>query len=185
MAISLAGEPTLYPHLSELIECFSRRGMTTFLVTNGTNPHALTHLSQEPTQLYVSLCAPDEETFRKVCRPQTPNAWKKLRETLSILPSFKCPTVLRITLTKGLNMKNPEKYAQLIQRANPTYVEPKAYMHVGFSRLRLNYDSMPLHGEIQEFALQLATKTSYNILKEAAESRVVLLSRLNKPIMIR
>lgn len=184
VAISLAGEPTLYPRLNGLIDCFSRRGLTTFLVSNGTNPDALMHLSREPTQLYISLCAPDEETFRKVCRPQIPNAWRKLGQTLSILSTFKCPTVLRLTLTKGLNLKNPEQYARLIKKANPTYVEPKAYMHVGFSRLRLNFESMPSHEEIREFAMQLTRETSYRMLQEAPESRVVLLSRLEKPIRI-
>lgn len=184
VAISLAGEPTLYPHLSELIQCFNKRNMTTFLVSNGTNPDALTQLSQEPTQLYISLCASNEETHKRTCRPQIPNAWKKLCETLSLLSSFKCPTVLRITLTKELNMRNPEQYARLIAKANPTYVEPKAYMHVGFSRLRLSYSSMPLHEEIRLFATRLADQTGYKILREAPESRVVLLSQLNKPITV-
>ena len=184
VAISLAGEPTLYPFLGDLIECFNKKGFTTFLVSNGTNPEALTKLSTEPTQLYISLCAPDEETFRKVCTPQIPEAWKKLSETLSILSNFKCPTVLRLTLAKNLNLKNPEKYARLIERANPTYVEPKAYMHVGFSRLRLAFGNMPSHQEIKQFAMQLVEETGYNILQEAPESRVVLLSRLARPIKL-
>jgi tRNA wybutosine-synthesizing protein 1 len=184
VAISLAGEPTLYPFLSGLIECFNKRGLTTFLVSNGTNPEALMQLNREPTQLYISLCAPDEKTFRKVCHPQTPNAWKKLSKTLSILSTFKCPTVLRLTLTKNLNLKNPEQYARLIEKANPTYVEPKAYMHVGFSRLRLDFENMPSHQEIRQFATQIANETGYNTLQEAPESRVILLSRLKKPIML-
>jgi tRNA wybutosine-synthesizing protein 1 len=184
VAISLAGEPTLYPFLNGLIECFTKRGLTTFLVSNGTNPKALMQLNKEPTQLYISLCAPDEETFRKVCRPQIPRAWGQLGQTLSILSTFKCPTVLRLTLTKNLNLKNPEQYAHLIEKANPTYVEPKAYMHVGFSRLRLDFENMPSHQEIQQFAAQLAKETGYNMLQEAPESRVVLLSRLAKPIML-
>ncbi len=36
VAISLAGEPTMYPHLGGLIREYEKRGMTTFLVTNGT-----------------------------------------------------------------------------------------------------------------------------------------------------
>ncbi|MHA1484054.1 MAG: 4-demethylwyosine synthase TYW1, partial [Candidatus Thorarchaeota archaeon] len=41
IAISLAGEPTLYPFLSELVDEASRRGMTSFIVTNGTRPDVL------------------------------------------------------------------------------------------------------------------------------------------------
>ena len=183
-AISLAGEPTLYPHLNGLIESFTKRGLTTFLVSNGTNPEALMRLNREPTQLYISLCAPNEETFKKISRPQIPKAWRRLAQTLSILSTFKCPTVLRLTLAKNLNMKNPESYARLIERANPTYVEPKAYMHVGFSRLRLNFETMPSHQEIRHFAAKLAEATGYTLLQEAPESRVVLLSRLTKPIKL-
>lgn len=184
VAISLAGEPTLYPFLNELIELFTKRGLTTFLVSNGTNPDALKQLEKEPTQLYISLCAPDEETFKTVCRPQIPHAWQKIGQTLSLLSTFTCPTVLRLTLTKNLNLKDSEGFARLMHKANPTYVEPKAYMHVGFSRLRLKFENMPSHEEIKQFAMKLANQTSYNLLQEAVESRVVLLSRLEKPIML-
>jgi len=184
VAISLAGEPTLYPHLGDLINSFHRRGFTTFLVSNGTIPKALSKLSEEPTQLYISLCAPDKNSFSRTCRPQIPNAWEKLNETLALLPSFKCKTVIRITLARHLNLKHPERYAKLIEKAHPTYVEPKAYMHVGFSRLRLTYTNMPLHEEIQSFAASLVKETGYRMLDESRKSRVVLLSRLEKPIKL-
>jgi tRNA wybutosine-synthesizing protein 1 len=181
-AISLTGEPTLYKPLEELIQAFNKRGLTTFLVSNGTLPSALADLSEEPTQLYISVCAPDKETYKQICRPQISKAWERLNETLELLPSFKCPTVIRITSVRRLNMKNAEAYAKLVEKANPTYVEPKAYMHVGFSRLRLGYENMPSHREICEFAIRLAKETGYNIIDESKESRVVLLSRLKKPI---
>jgi tRNA wybutosine-synthesizing protein 1 len=183
-AISLAGEPTLYSHLGGLIHEFHERGFTTFLVTNGTVPQALSQLSEEPTQLYISVSAFDKKTYLKTCRPQIPDAWERLKETLSLLPSFKCPTVIRITLARNLNLKHPELYARLIECAEPTYVEPKAYMHVGFSRLRLGFENMPTHREIRSFATELSEAMSYNILDEAEESRVVLLSRLEKPIKL-
>jgi tRNA wybutosine-synthesizing protein 1 len=181
-AISLAGEPTLYSNLNGLIRGFHRRGFTTFLVSNGTVPETLSSLSEEPTQLYISVSAFDKKTFSQVCHPHVSDAWKKLNETLELLPSFKCPTVIRLTLARHVNLKHPEVYAQLIRKANPTYVEPKAYIHVGFSRLRLGYNNSPTHPEIREFAAQLADETGYNVLDESADSRVVLLSRLEKPI---
>jgi len=180
VAISLTGEPTLYSPLGDLIEGFHKRGFTTFLVSNGTVPEALAQLGHEPTQLYISVCAPDEKTFLKTCRPQIPAAWEKLNETLNILPSFSCRKVIRITLVKGLNMDHPEEYAELIKKASPDSVEPKAYMHVGFSRLRLGFGNMPTHQEIRGFATQLANETSYSLIDEAPESRVVLLSRLGR-----
>jgi len=183
-AISLTGEPSLYSPLDGLIQGFHRRGFTTFLVSNGTVPETLSRLGEEPTQLYVSVSAFDQKMFSEVCRPHVPEAWKKLNETLSLLPSFKCPTVIRLTLARHLNLKHPKLYARLIEKANPTYVEPKAYMHVGFSRLRLGFKNMPTHREIQDFATLLAEEMGYNILDEAQESRVVLLSHLEKPIKL-
>lgn len=181
-AISLTGEPTLYEPIGELIQTFHRRGFTTFLVSNGTTPSSLKKLCQEPTQLYISVCAPNEEIFKHICRPQIPKAWEKLNETLSLLHSFKCPTVIRITLVRGLNMTNIEEYAKLVREAEPTYVEPKAYMYVGFSRLRLGYEHMPNHQEIREFAAKLAEETGYKIIDESVDSRVVLLSKLERPL---
>ena len=85
VAISLTGEPTLYPHLGELIESFHRRGFTTFLVSNGTLPEALTQLGTEPTQLYISVYAYDKKTFAETCRPHIPKAWEKHWCSVSIL----------------------------------------------------------------------------------------------------
>ena len=68
-AISLAGEPTMYSRIGDLIAEFKKRDMTTFLVINGTRPDRLKSLANEPTNLYISLCAPDKETYLKVNRP--------------------------------------------------------------------------------------------------------------------
>jgi tRNA wybutosine-synthesizing protein 1 len=182
VAISLTGEPTLYGSLGDLIREFHKKKLTTFLVTNGTRPSNLAELTEEPTQLYVSVCAPDEEVYRRVCRPQVKDAWAKVNETLRLLPSFSCPTVIRMTLVKGLNMDNIDPYAKLVAEASPTYVEAKAYMHIGFSTLRLGFERMPQHNEVKEFASRLAEKTGYKILDECSDSRVVLLSKRESTI---
>lgn len=185
IAISLAGEPTLYPKLGDLISSFHQRSFTTFLVSNGTRPEALSKLETEPSQLYISASAPDKKTFIKTCRPQMPDAWEKVNTTLALLPSFTCPTVMRITLVKGINLKHPELYAKLVRRADPTYVEPKAYMHVGFSQLRLTYDNTPTNQEIQRFAKTLAEESGYMKLDESEESRVVLLGEFDRRTQLR
>ncbi len=182
VAISLSGEPTLYPRLGELIKLFHKKGFTTFLVSNGTMPKALSTLDEEPTQLYISACAPDKKTFYNLCRPLIKDSWTKQMETLDLLQSFRCPTVMRMTLVRNGNLKDPEKYAKLVEKANPTYLEPKAYMHVGFSRLRLSYANTPSYKEIKDFAVSLSKQTGFNILDESEESRVLLLSKLAKPI---
>ncbi|MCW3982040.1 MAG: 4-demethylwyosine synthase TYW1 [Candidatus Bathyarchaeota archaeon] len=183
-AISLAGEPTLYPRLGELIGAFHKRGFTTFLVSNGTIPQALATLGEEPTQLYISACAPDKHTFIRTCRPQVPRAWEKLHETFELLPSFDCPVVMRLTLVRNLNLKHVKLYSRIVEKALPTYLETKAYMHVGFSRLRLTYEHMPSHKEIRGFAASLSKETGYKLLDESERSRVVLLSKLEKPMKL-
>ncbi len=179
-AISLSGEPTEYSMLDDLIWEFRRRGLTTFLVTNGTNPERLEEIP-EPTQLYVSLSAPSEEVYRHVCRPASGESWGKVMKSISLLKSFSCPTVVRMTAVKNLNMTDPEGYSRIISGASPTYVEIKAYMHVGFSVTRLGYERMPSHAEILKFARDISERTGYELVGEVPISRVALLSRAGKP----
>lgn len=177
VAISLTAEPTFYSKLPELIKEIHARGMTTFLVSNGTNPDMLKKLiKNQPTQLYVTLPAPDEETYVKCCKPLIKDSWKKINESLSLLKKFKRSTI-RLTLVKGVDMIKPELYALLIKKSKPKFVEAKAYMWVGYSRQRLTIDNMPSHKEIKEFAKEIAKHSGYKIIDEKENSRVVLLMK--------
>jgi len=184
-AISLEGEPTLYPKLGELVQSYYNHGFkTVFIVTNGLQPKILANLTTEPSQLYISVCAPDRETYLKTCRPLIPDAWEKLQETLETLNSFKCPTVLRHTLIPKLNMHNPKGYIKQAEKSNATYLEPKAAMSVGNARKRFAYQDMAWHSEIREFAEAIAEASSYNIIDEHEPSQIVLLSQRLKPIKL-
>lgn len=179
-AISLTGEACLYPMLPELIDEIKSRGMTAFLVTNGTVPEMLRKLiNHQPTQLYITLPAPDKETYLKTCNPIGKYCWEKILESLSLIKDFRRST-LRLTLVKGLNMIDPEGYAILINKANPDFVELKAYMWVGHSRERLEQKNMPLHPEIKEFAEKVSKAAGWKIIDEKPESRVVLLMKEDK-----
>ena len=59
--------------------------------------------------------------------------------------------------------------------AQPDFIEAKAYVFVGSSRMRMTLDNMPSHKRIQRFSKGLATGTGYEILKEKQDSRVTLL----------
>lgn len=184
-AISLEGEPTLYPLLGELVEAYKDRGFkSVFIVTNGTRPDVLKNLSCEPTQLYVSLCAPDLETYQKTCRPMEAGLWDKVLESIELLDSYKCPTVLRNTLVPKLNMHSPEKYGKLAELGNATYMEPKAAMSVGGARERFGYRDMAWFSEIKEFAEEVAVSCSYNVIDEHEPSNIVLLSKHEKSIQL-
>jgi tRNA wybutosine-synthesizing protein 1 len=177
VAISLDGEPSLYPYLPELIDAFDDRGITTFLVSNGTRPEVIEQC--DPTQLYISVDAADRQTFGEVVKPVEENAWERLIETLDVLAGKEdTRTVLRTTLLDGYNTHHPEWYAAMFDRADADFVELKAYMHVGNSRGRLDRDVMPEHETVVAFteAVQEYLPT-HPVIKEVEASRVALLAR--------
>lgn len=175
VACSLTGEPTLYPFLSDFFERCHRRGLTTFLVTNGTLPQVLATMDTLPRQLYVSVCAPTKEIYRRLCCPLIPDGWERLMDTLQLLPSLDTRTVIRHTLVNGWNLGHEKAYAALDAQAEPWFVEPKGYVHVGYSRQRLTRGHMPGHVHVKRFGERLAEHLGYQVVAERPVSRVVLL----------
>lgn len=175
VAISLAGEPAIYPYLDQLIEEYEKRGMTTFLVTNGTRPDILEDLDTLPTQLYVTLAAPNEDVYDRLCVPKTPGLWDKLMDTLELFPSLDTRTVVRHTLVKDWNIGWEDEYLKLIRKADPMFVEAKGYVFVGDSRTRMSMENMPSHKLIKEFAKKEADLLGLDIIAEKEDSRVCLI----------
>jgi len=175
VAISLAGEPTNYPHLGELISEYHRLGMTTFLVSNGMNPGAIERVS--PTSLYITLTSPTEQIYRKLNRPKIEDGWERLNRSLEAFSSKSSRKVLRITLVKGYNLEVPEKFSELIEKARPDYIEPKGYVHVGYSRRRLARENMPTFEDVRGFSEKLAKASGYSVKDSSRDSNVFLLSR--------
>jgi tRNA wybutosine-synthesizing protein 1 len=180
VAISLDGEPTLYPHLADLINEYHKMNFSTFVVSNGLLPDRIEKLLEcPPTQLYLSVDAPNEELFNVIDRPIIKDAWGGLMKTLAMLPQMrkKSRTVLRFTLIKGMNMAHPEQWGEIIKLSQPMFVEVKAYMWIGMSRERLEQANMPLHDEVKEFANEIAKFADYKVIDEHKPSRVVLLMK--------
>lgn len=194
-AISLIGEPTLYPKIGELIDELRKKGKTTFVVTNGLQTRVLQRLSENrqlPTQLYLSLNSPNKEMYDSWHKSKIKNAWKKFNETLLLFPKLKTRKVLRMTLVKDLNDRDEQikEYVKLIKKANPEFIEVKSYMAIGFSRTRkgLGYEKMLSHEEIKEFSKKLVDnlkKEKFKILDEHKLSRVVLIGKDKKRMKIR
>jgi len=176
VAISLAGEPTMYPYLGELIAECHRRGMTTFLVTNGTFPEVLENLDPLPSQLYVTVAAPNKYVYRDLCQPRIDDGWERIMRTLDLLPSLSTRTVIRHTLVREYNLGWEEEYAKLDGRAKPTFVEPKGFVFVGDARQRMSIDNMPSHDDVVQFGRKLASLLGKSLVKEKKDSRVVLLA---------
>jgi tRNA wybutosine-synthesizing protein 1 len=179
IACSLSGEPTLYPKLGELFDECHKKKIITFLVTNGTNPKAIENLYPLPKQLYLSLVAPNESIYKKLCSPLIKNGWKKINETLELLASLNTRIVIRHTLVKNWNINDKYivDYSKLINKSNPMFIEPKGYVFVGYSRNRMHIENMPKHKDIHDFSKKLSLNINYNFEMEKPDSRVVLLSR--------
>jgi len=187
VAISLNGEPTLYNHLSEYMELCHAHGMTTMLVTNGTLPKVIEKLDTLPTQLYVSVDAPNKQVFDEICKPKwNAAAWDKFEQTIDLLPSLDTRIVCRHTLIKGRNMNEEHipQYAALDNRADPDFIECKGYVHVGNSRENLTSENMPFHQDILDFSNTLAPLVDRKVLDDSPPSRVALVGREIIPIPI-
>ncbi|MEM4230272.1 MAG: 4-demethylwyosine synthase TYW1 [Candidatus Pacearchaeota archaeon] len=192
-AISLSGEPTLYPYLAEIIQELRKQGKTSFLVTNGLGPEKILELEKKnalPTQLYISLNSPNKKMYEEWHRSCLENAWERFNKSLNIMSKIngKTRTVIRMTLVRNLNMCLEEDYAKLILKANPDFIEVKSFMSVGYSRKRLAYERMPSPEEVKEFAEKLVKNLEskdYKILDEKEESRVVLIGKDKEKMKIK
>jgi tRNA wybutosine-synthesizing protein 1 len=181
-AISLAGEPTLYPKIVELVEYSTKIARTTFLVTNGTRPEILEKIKPKPNfQLYISLNAPNKEKFFEICKPAEKEEWENFNRSLEVMRDFKGRKVIRLTLIKNLNLSERylDSYLNLINKASPDFLEVKAFMNLGHSRRRLGDEYMPSFGEIKEFAKRIDELSDYKIENWKESSRVVLLKNQN------
>jgi len=182
-AISLSGEPTMYPRLPELIKYLKQLPATksVFLVTNGQEPEMLKKLQEEdalPTQLYLSTNAPNEEVFQLVNRPKYKDAWERWNASLEILSEMDTRTVLRVTLIRGYNDNDqliPE-YARIFNHGNAHFIEIKSYMHIGRSTNRLERSDMLDMSEVRHFANALIRQgETYSVMDESEISRIVVL----------
>ena len=128
-AISLDGEPLLYPKMSGLVEEFKKLNMTTFIVTNSTLPNKVNELDPLPSQIYFTLPAPNEKIYKKTCRPMIKNGWEKIMETMNIIESLSCRTLVRLTAVKNVNINEEiiKDYIKIIEKANPNFFEIKGF----------------------------------------------------------
>ncbi len=174
VALSLTGEPIMYPRLNELLHLFNEKGISTFLVTNAQHAHELSLLNPV-TQLYLSVDAPNKELLKQIDKPLYEDFWERFQQSLEEAGKKKARTTIRITVIRGLNDNNPESYAESIKKADADFVEVKAYMHIGESRNRMKREHMPNHSEIVEFSEQLAPfLEDYELIMEHKPSRVTL-----------
>jgi tRNA wybutosine-synthesizing protein 1 len=187
-AISLSGEPTMYPKLPSLIKYLKTLENTKsiFLVTNGQEPEMLQRLIDEealPTQLYLSTNASNKKMFTLVNRPRYRDAWDRWQKSLELLSQMDTRTVLRMTMIRNFNhSKNYiEEFADLMRRANPHFIEIKSYMHIGMSTQRLENSDMLEMDEIRSYShLLRQSLDTFSLMDESEISRIVVLQNLKR-----
>ncbi len=186
-AISLTGEPTLYPYLSEMIELLHKAKISTFLVTNSLHPETIEKLWKEnnlPTQLYLSIEASNKDDWMKIDVPAIEDYWERVKQSLELLKKIPVRKTIRITLIRGLNDSNPKEFAEMFKGIDDLMIEAKSYMYVGYSRKRLTEKHMLEHQEVKEFAEKLGKELDFKVIGEQKESRVVLIAKNEKNIKI-
>jgi len=189
-AISLSGEPTMYPKLPELIKYLKSLEATKsiFLVTNGQEPDMIQRLQDEdalPTQLYLSTNAADYNSFLKINRPKYDDSWQRWNKTLEMLKHLDTRTVLRITLIRDYNDQKEmiPAFASMLKQASPHFIEIKSYMHIGRSTNRLEHSNMLEMDEVRKFSEEIAKHSQiFSIMDESIVSRIVILQNNQRTI---
>lgn len=182
-AISLSGEPTMYPKLPQLIKYLKTLENTKsiFLVTNGQEPEMLKKLVNEnalPTQIYLSTNASNRKMFNIINRPRYKDAWQRWNDSLLLLSKMNTRTVIRTTLIRGYNesLGYMKEFAEILRIGNPHFIELKSYMHIGMSTSRLEKSSMLEMDEIREYSVELKKYLdNFTIMDESEISRVMVL----------
>jgi len=192
-ALSLVGEPIMYPRINELLGELHHRNISTFLVTNGQHPQSISTLIPI-TQLYVSVDAPTPETLVAIDRPLFNDAWERLQESLRAVRHKGQRTVAHLTVVKGWNSDEIAGYAQLIALGHVSLVEVKGVTFCGKSDAsNLNMSNTPWHHEVVELTQTLKVELDklraaggpdappeYDLACEHKHSCSVLLARVDQ-----
>ena len=182
VALSLTGEPITYPKMNEILKKFHKERVSTFIVTNAQFPEAIESID-DVTQLYLSIDAATKEKLKEIDRPLFKDFWERMNKSLDLLKTRKYRTCIRLTMVKGENANDFEKYAKLIERGQPDFIELKSYVWVGASQKNYEVQNMPYMKDMKEFTDEiLKFIPDYEYLANHHPSRAVLLGKksLNK-----
>uniref|UniRef100_A0A7N0UPF2 tRNA 4-demethylwyosine synthase (AdoMet-dependent) n=1 Tax=Kalanchoe fedtschenkoi TaxID=63787 RepID=A0A7N0UPF2_KALFE len=181
-ALSLVGEPIMYPEINTLVDELHRRRISTFLVTNAQFPERIM-LLKPITQLYVSVDAATKDSLKAIDRPLFGDFWERFVDSLTALKNKQQRTVYRLTLVKGWNTEDIDAYFNLFSIGKPDFVEIKGVTYCGSSATsKLTMENVPWHADVKAFSEALATKSNgeYEVACEHVHSCCVLLAKVDK-----
>ncbi|XP_035390138.1 S-adenosyl-L-methionine-dependent tRNA 4-demethylwyosine synthase TYW1 [Electrophorus electricus] len=176
-ALSLVGEPIMYPEINAFLRLLHQRQISSFLVTNAQFPDEIRNLLPV-TQLYVSVDASTRDSLKKIDRPLFKDFWERFLDSLQALGEKKQRTVYRLTLVKAWNVDEMMAYAELIALGQPEFIEVKGVTYCGESSASsLTMANVPWHEEVIHFVQQLARLLpDYGIACEHEHSNCLLLA---------
>jgi len=176
-ALSLVGEPIMYPEINTLIDLLHAKKISTFLVTNAQFPDAIKAL-KPVTQLYVSVDAGTKDSLKKIDRPLFKDFWQRFLDSLLALEDKGQRTVYRLTLVKSFNTEELEAYSKLVDLGKPGFIEIKGVTYCGDSKAsNLTMANVPWHDEVIGFVQQLVDMLpDYEIASEHEHSNCVLIA---------
>ncbi|NXM77889.1 TYW1 synthase, partial [Serilophus lunatus] len=176
-ALSLVGEPIMYPEINSFVRLLHQHHISSFLVTNAQFPDEIRSL--EPvTQLYVSVDASTRESLRRIDRPLFKDFWQRFLDSLKALAEKKQRTVYRLTLVKAWNVDELQAYADLISLGKPDFIEVKGVTYCGESSASsLTMANVPWHQEVLGFVQELTDLLpDYEIACEHEHSNCLLIA---------
>ncbi|NXW82645.1 TYW1 synthase, partial [Alopecoenas beccarii] len=176
-ALSLVGEPIMYPEINRFVKLLHQHGISSFLVTNAQFPDEIRNL--EPvTQLYVSVDASTKESLKRIDRPLFRDFWQRFLDSLKALSEKQQRTVYRLTLVKAWNVDELKAYADLISLGKPDFIEVKGVTYCGESSAsNLTMANVPWHEEVVRFVQDLAGLVpDYEIACEHQHSNCLLIA---------
>jgi len=179
-ALSLVGEPIMYPEINKFVDLLHSKKISTFLVTNAQFPDAIKAL-KPVTQLYVSVDAPTKESLKRIDRPLFKDFWQRYLDSLKALGDKHQRTVYRLTLVKGWNTEDIQQYDNLINLGRPDFIEIKGVTYCGESNASsLTMNNVPWHEEVISFVNELQKYVSheYEVTCEHKHSLCILLAHI-------
>ncbi|XP_050985525.1 S-adenosyl-L-methionine-dependent tRNA 4-demethylwyosine synthase TYW1 [Labeo rohita] len=176
-ALSLVGEPIMYPEINSFLRLLHQQNISSFLVTNAQFPEEIRNLVPV-TQLYVSVDASTKDSLKKIDRPLFKDFWQRFLDSLKELGEKQQRTVYRLTLVKAWNVDELKAYADLIALGQPDFIEVKGVTYCGESSASsLTMANVPWHEEVIYFVQQLANLLpDYEIACEHEHSNCLLLA---------
>lgn len=176
-ALSLVGEPIMYPEINNFIRLLHSHNISSFLVTNAQFPEEIRSLVPV-TQLYVSVDASTKDSLKKIDRPLFKDFWPRFLDSLKALGEKRQRTVYRLTLVKAWNVEEMQAYSELIALGQPDFIEVKGVTYCGESSASsLTMANVPWHQEVVAFVQQLADMLpQYEIACEHEHSNCLLIA---------